>query len=350
MISVFEKNDKLQTEWSNKNAELDPTKISYGSTKKVWWICDKGHEWQAPVKNRTKEKPSGCPYCSHRKILKGFNDLKSQYPKIAKEWSTKNAINADEVMSMSNMKVWWKCKAGHEYEMDIPTRTAKSAGCPFCNGVLLKGFNDLGTTHPDIAKEYSEYNKHRIDEIKANSIENVRWRCSSCNHEWMMVVKTRVNGSGCPECSRKLRIEQQLLQDQFRRAKRSFLLQRDKNVLLYYLKKCGVNYIENDDKQIGINLSIYLPDIKTAIELSRPDHESEIGRKREMSKDSLCKKSGIRLIRIVDPGYSSHEGCLAIRKHDLSDEALEQAVAAIMSILGFDIDICLRKELAHMVI
>lgn len=60
MVSVFEKNSKLKTEWSDKNVGLIPDRISYGSQKKIWWVCDKGHEWQASVKNRTKERVSDC--------------------------------------------------------------------------------------------------------------------------------------------------------------------------------------------------------------------------------------------------------------------------------------------------
>lgn len=40
MVSVFEKNSKLKTEWSDKNVGLIPDRISYGSQKKVRVIRD----------------------------------------------------------------------------------------------------------------------------------------------------------------------------------------------------------------------------------------------------------------------------------------------------------------------
>ena len=46
-------------------------------------------EWEASVKSRTVNG-TGCPYCSHNKVLAGFNDLASQYPNIAAEWSDRN--------------------------------------------------------------------------------------------------------------------------------------------------------------------------------------------------------------------------------------------------------------------
>ena len=36
------------------NKPMEPKIDKAGSTKKVWWICDKGHEYQARVYNRSK--------------------------------------------------------------------------------------------------------------------------------------------------------------------------------------------------------------------------------------------------------------------------------------------------------
>ena len=60
--------------WIFANYKIKPTEVSIGSHKKVIWRCKKGHEWEAAVKSRTINK-TGCPYCSHNKVLAGFNDL-----------------------------------------------------------------------------------------------------------------------------------------------------------------------------------------------------------------------------------------------------------------------------------
>ncbi|WP_287074309.1 zinc-ribbon domain-containing protein, partial [Blautia sp.] len=75
-------------QWSKKN-KIKPTEVSIGSHKKVIWRCKKGHEWEAVVKSRTINK-TGCPYCSHNKVLAGFNDLATLLPDIAAEWSDRN--------------------------------------------------------------------------------------------------------------------------------------------------------------------------------------------------------------------------------------------------------------------
>ncbi|MEH6746465.1 MAG: zinc-ribbon domain-containing protein [Maribacter arcticus] len=58
-------NPDLAKEWHpTKNGDLKPRDLTTGSTKKVWWKCNKGddHEWQTSVVNRTRGR--NCPYCT----------------------------------------------------------------------------------------------------------------------------------------------------------------------------------------------------------------------------------------------------------------------------------------------
>ena len=81
----------LVKQWSKKN-KIKPTEVSIGSHKKVIWRCEKGHEWEAAVKSRTINK-TGCPYCSHNKVLVGFKLLTMIvgggiiYYLVCKRWS-----------------------------------------------------------------------------------------------------------------------------------------------------------------------------------------------------------------------------------------------------------------------
>ena len=98
-----------------------------------------GHEWAATVKSRTINK-TGCPYCSHNKVLAGFNDLATVLPEVAAEWSDRNEKKPTEVTSFANSKAWWKCETcGYEWNTLISTRSYGSK-CPCCSGyVLVKG-------------------------------------------------------------------------------------------------------------------------------------------------------------------------------------------------------------------
>ena len=194
---------ELASEWSEKN-EIKPTDVSIGSHKKVIWKCKLGHEWIATVKSRTINK-TGCPYCSHNKVLAGFNDLATLFPEVADEWSDKNEKKPTEVMAFANSKAWWKCNTcGYEWNTLISTRSGGSK-CPCCSGyTFIKGKNDLKSTHPQIAKEWSEKNYPlQPNEINAKSRKNVWWHCRKCGNEWKSVINARVKGTVCPVCAER---------------------------------------------------------------------------------------------------------------------------------------------------
>ena len=74
-------NPELSKEWNyDKNGELLPQMVTSHSGKKVWWICEKGHEWQATIEKRSAGK--GCPYCSGRLVSDSFESLiqESRFP------------------------------------------------------------------------------------------------------------------------------------------------------------------------------------------------------------------------------------------------------------------------------
>jgi len=188
-------------EWSEKN-EIKPTEVSIGSHKKVIWKCKQGHEWEASIKSRTVNG-TGCPYCSHNKVLEGFNDLASRFPQIAAEWSEKNyPLLPTMVTPFANRKVWWKCSKGHEWRTLISTRSGGSK-CPYCSGItLLKGFNDFATRQPQLAEEWSERNKPLTpDMVNEKSRKNVWWKCKICGFEWQSLVQSRIKGTVCPVCA-----------------------------------------------------------------------------------------------------------------------------------------------------
>ena len=164
----------LVKQWSKKN-KIKPTEVSIGSHKKVIWRCKKGHEWEAAVKSRTINK-TGCPYCSHNKVLAGFNDFATLLPDIAAEWSDRNyPLLPTQVTVFANRKAWWKCKdCGREWNTLISTRSGGSK-CPYCSGyIFLKGFNDLQTTHPEIASEWSENLAMNVQFDKEKRMEHTK--------------------------------------------------------------------------------------------------------------------------------------------------------------------------------
>lgn len=126
--SLAESYPALAAEWSGKNAPLRPEDVTGGSHRRVWWKGACGHEWQTAVKDRV-QYATGCPFCSGKKVLKGFNDLRTRRPDIASQWAAGNEINPDEVTCGSNKIVRWRCSQGHEWMAAIKDRTS-GKGCP----------------------------------------------------------------------------------------------------------------------------------------------------------------------------------------------------------------------------
>lgn len=191
----------LLGEWDyDKNGDLKPGMV-YGKSKiKVWWKCSLGHSWQAVV--HTRSNGTGCPICSGKQVLPGFNDLPTVFPHIAAEWHpTKNAFSASDVVGKSNKKVWWQCINGHEWEAKINNRTSNKQGCPVCSGrKTLPGVNDLATKYPDIAAEWhSIKNSTLASQTAPKSNKKVWWQCAN-GHEWEATPNNRTRGSGCPFC------------------------------------------------------------------------------------------------------------------------------------------------------
>lgn len=123
----------LIKEWNyTKNGDLTPKDLTVSSGKKVWWKCNKEHEWEATIGNR-HNNGSGCPYCAGKKACQD-NCLKTINPKLAKEWHPiKNGnLTAEDVMPGSGKKVWWICEKGHEWEAKINNRN-NGNGCPYCS-------------------------------------------------------------------------------------------------------------------------------------------------------------------------------------------------------------------------
>ena len=125
----------LAAEWHPlRNGTLRPEDVSIDSGRKVWWRCDKGHEWQATVLSRASGD-SPCPICSGRKLLKGVNDLKTAAPWLAAEWASENApLTPSDVAAGSSRRVWWRCKEGHLWRASIAARAEEHKGCPYCSG------------------------------------------------------------------------------------------------------------------------------------------------------------------------------------------------------------------------
>ncbi len=255
-------NPILAEEWNyEKNGNLKPQDFTENSGQKVWWKCNKGHEWQAIIKNRNKGQ--GCPVCNserhtsfpefalvfylERYGVKVIHSYKEQgYELDIYIPSKKTAIEYDGYLWHRN-KTKQDLEKNHKCEEDGIKLYRIREGLPPLNDssidyVVQRNQEDLpkileeisteiiGTkvdvdlksdsiaienlrehtekessllfSSPEIAKEwnYERNGNLKPEHFAANSNKKVWWKCSK-GHEWQAIIASRNNWHGCPYCS-----------------------------------------------------------------------------------------------------------------------------------------------------
>ncbi len=199
------KSPNVAKQWHPTKNILKPTEVMPGTSKKVWWICSEGHEYEQAINARVLH-PNSCPICSGQRVAQGINDLQSRYPEVAKEWlQEKNGtITPTTITWGSNKKFWWKCsKCGHEWQARVSDRTKGHNGCPACsNRVLVQGVNDLATKFPEVAKEWHPVKNGNLEpkDVKYTTSQKVWWLCPN-GHDFLQSIALRTTRKhACPYC------------------------------------------------------------------------------------------------------------------------------------------------------
>lgn len=115
----------LAAEWhSTMNGSLLPSQITYGSSKRVWWLGKCGHEWEAVISRRSG-RGDGCPLCrksrpkTHEEFCKSINKINP-------------FIEITGTYVKSNVRVSVRCKkCGFEWSTK-PNTLQQGSGCPRC--------------------------------------------------------------------------------------------------------------------------------------------------------------------------------------------------------------------------
>lgn len=278
---------ELAKEWHpTLNGTVKPSEIAPKSNKKFFWICEKGHTYDAGAYNRTMGQ--GCPFCANRRLLVGFNDLKTRCPEAAEDWDyEQNEKSPSEYSPQSNKYAYWICsKCGYHYRSKISNR-ANGRNCACCsNKVVVSGINDLATTHPQLAKEWHPSKNMPLtpDQVTYGKGKKVWWVCPN-GHEYPATILHRASGgTNCPICNSGRQT--------------SFAEQ----AVYYYVKKVFPDAISRytDIFDKGMELDIYIPSIRLGIEYDGMAWHKADKRSRETKKYRICKENGIRLLRLME--------------------------------------------------
>lgn len=94
-------------------------------------------------------------------------------------------------------------ECGQEVSPRFASLKTKKSGCAVCGGrQIVPGYNDLATTHPQLASEMAIDKGYDPKTFGWGMGRKALWRCSE-GHEWKAVVGSRVAGTGCPVCANK---------------------------------------------------------------------------------------------------------------------------------------------------
>ncbi len=135
-------------------------------------------------------------------------NIAEDYPNIVKEWHPKlnGNLKPENIPSTkSKDEYYWRCKAcGHSWKASLYERI-RGTGCPACaRKVIVPKFNDLATTHPNLALEWHPTKNGDLTPQTVSKGQDIYawWKCNKCGHEWEAKIKKRALGAGCDECSK----------------------------------------------------------------------------------------------------------------------------------------------------
>ena len=276
---------EIAKEWhSIRNGDLFPENFLCGSGKKVWWICEKNHEWQAVIEKRVKRNQK-CPYCTNKRVNED-NSLAATHPDITEEWDEKKnlPLSPNKILAGSAKKVWWRCKRGHSYMAQIRHRT-NGSDCPYCKHQKLDVKDSLGKQNPVLAKEWHPTKNKGLSPFAVfpYTRKKVWWLCTF-GHAYQQTVANRSIGRGCPTCKNH---------------KTSF----PQETILFFMRKVFTDVEKNAiiDNNGIYEVDVFIKDINLAIEYDGIYWHSK-SKKRDEDKNKRLLAQNIPLIRIREKG------------------------------------------------
>lgn len=208
---------KIYKEWDfNKNRNIDPLKVAFGSNKKCWWICEFGHSWQAPMYSRIKSG-YGCKKCKNANKPKV--KFKNEHPEFFKEININKNKNLDiENLSISTLKkIWWTCSVC-KYDFQTSAKNRRDWHKPgvcshqvIVNGKEYFPSNSIKYKAPELLKYYDVKKNHPLkpDLVSYHEKSKFWWVCDN-GHSYQQTpaskttILHRDKQINCPECKGRL--------------------------------------------------------------------------------------------------------------------------------------------------
>jgi len=146
------------------------------TNKKVGWLCDKGHHWQARYSR--VNQGTGCPHCIAMPEF-GYHELAAK----------RGFVYTGGYVGVTKAKVVWRCKNGHNWQATYDNIRAGN-GCPYCMVIPESAYYELA------AERDFTYTGGYVGLTKSK----VGWMCSQ-GHHWQARYNGIRAGNGCPRCN-----------------------------------------------------------------------------------------------------------------------------------------------------
>lgn len=240
---------------------------------------------------------NGCKYCSWERVAK--NQLLT-HEKFQNNLST---INSDIIL-LSEYRVLksdinCKCKkCGYKW-IDQPRYLLNKSKCPLCNDrVVIKGRNDISTTHPYLTKYFKNPEEAYTHTYK--SIYKATFKCPDCGKEFSRKIRSIIErGFHCTFCDKGISLPNRMIRNLLE------LLNVDNFEYEYspdwagkqrydaYFTQNSIPYIVEMDGGFHYKAT----DLK-----GRTEYDLETIKAKDSNKTQLANEHGIEIIRIpCDP-------------------------------------------------
>lgn len=234
----------------------------------------------------------GCPCCAGVLKIK-VND----FEKILNEHNLLlvDDVNENDFNSKLNMKV--RCKiCNYEFTTNYNRVSSQNSSCAVCkNKKVLKGYNDIWTTNPEVAKLL--LNKEDGYKYTYSSNKKVFWKCPYCENIMLKTIgDVYQHGLSCTNCSDGISYPEKFIKN--------------------FLSLCNINYVYQKQFEWSNNkkYDFYLPNENLIIETHGMQHYKENScftnrtlfeeQENDKYKHDLALSNGIKNYVVLDCRYS----------------------------------------------
>lgn len=200
---ILTKCPEAEKYWDYNKNTLDPRKTLFNSTQKAWWKDPETNtSIQREIKTTTKrlirnkkdENPNTSEFTPIPQPI-----TKTHTTIIETMWDyEKNTKQPETLTPGSNYNAWWICPTyKHSYQRKVRNQLKAGLSSPIMSGhLVIKGLNDLSTTHPHIAKNWDNSNPMSPTEVTAGSEKEATWKDPSTGKTYTRRICDQVKREG----------------------------------------------------------------------------------------------------------------------------------------------------------